>query len=163
MQRPKPLAGYTLIEICLALAVMAIIAVMAMPSTQGLLSEEHLRAVANQVSNLAREGQRRAVADGVPYAIVLDKNILYLAPWGGEEATRLAKPIAAVKLEGAVLLELQSPQDGHSPAQTETFWVFQPDGLSDPMQVAIRSEKSWMIQRYSLLTATVENETSNFQ
>lgn len=162
MQRAQTTAGYTLLEICLALAVMAVIATLAIPATQGLLSEDHIRAVANQVSNLAREGQRRAVAEGMPYVITLNKDSLSLSPWGGD-ATRLSKPVAALKLEGNMSLELQSPSLGGKKVQKENFWVFQPNGLSEPMQVAIRSESSWLIQRYSLLTATVENETSSFQ
>src|SRR5207302_2965116 len=67
----------TLIEIIIAVAILTILLLMAVPSLSGVLADRRLRASLDEFNNLVRQAQERSVAEHRPYLIVWgDKDVI---------------------------------------------------------------------------------------
>ena len=72
--------AFTLVEIIIAVAIMATLLLMAVPSQQGVLADRHLRASLDAFNKVVRGAQEHSVSEHRAYLIVwTDKNV-YLRP-----------------------------------------------------------------------------------
>src|SRR3979409_1891246 len=100
--------GFTLIEIVIAIAIMMLVLLMAVPSLHGVLAEKRLHRTLDNFGNLVREAQARSVAEHRTYLIVQDgQNLIVRA----EAFAKGEKPTIAqyLKLEGAEGSEFSFP------------------------------------------------------
>lgn len=69
--------GFTLIEIVVALTIMAVIAAVAIPTMKGLLREEKAAAPLRELAALVQEIRGKAMAEHRPYQIVFEREAIH--------------------------------------------------------------------------------------
>jgi len=85
----RAVRGFTLIELVIALAVLAILAGVAVPAIDGVQRERVAREPVNALYGMAREVRLRAIREQRPYQIVFDREGFrasrFFQPYGGRE------------------------------------------------------------------------------
>jgi len=79
--------AFTLLEVCLAIFIGALIVLAAVPSLSGVLEEQRAKKVFNQFNDLVREARTHAVTERRPYALVWDKTGVFVTPIAMAEDT----------------------------------------------------------------------------
>lgn len=151
--------GYTLLEISLALVVIAILVAASLPLTQGLVSEERLKHLGNEIADLAQTARRLAVKESRAYVIRVKSGQISLAPWQGSGREPL-RPLRAVSVSNSIRVTTRT--DGGKWAREQT-WIFQAGGISTPIQIKLQEGNSWSEYTFNPLTAMAEQTGSNFE
>lgn len=149
--------AFTLVEIIIAVAIMATLLLMAVPSLEGVLADGRLRASLDEFNKLVREAQERSVAEHRAYLIVwTDKNILLQPEAFAKDEDR--KAIASFALERGTVLALSLPAalSSKPPGQ----WIFWPTGTCEPAIVRFEGRAGTWTANYSPLTA--HGELTNY-
>jgi prepilin-type N-terminal cleavage/methylation domain-containing protein len=142
--------AFTLLEIIIAVAIMATLLLMAVPSLQGVLADRRLRASLDDFNKLVREAQERSVAEHRAYLIVwTDKNVFLQAEAFGKGEDK--KAIATFELERGTGLTLSLPAALSSKPPGE--WIFWPTGTCEPAIVHFEGKAGTWTANYSPLTA----------
>lgn len=94
--------AFTLVEIIVAISVVAILTGLALPAIESVQRERLAREPVNRLALLAREVRGRAMAEGRPYQIVVDASGFrasrFLRPYGGlEEASEMRLALAQME------------------------------------------------------------------
>ena len=142
--------AFTLVEIIIAVAIMATLLLMAVPSLQGVLADRHLRASLDTFNKVVRAAQEHSVSEHRAYLIVwTDKNV-YLRP---EALTKDddQTPVATFELERGSALTLTLPAALTSKKPGE--WIFWPTGTCEPAIVQFTGPAGTWTADYSPLTA----------
>lgn len=141
---------------------MAVVAVMigvSIPLTQGIISEERLRLLGNDLADVATTARKLSVREGRTYVIRLSNGRIGLGPWEGEGKS--INEVLALKLPRNAQVSFRHSEEEKWSGDTE--WFFQPGGLADPMQVRLQEGHSWCVREFSPLTALSREESSHFQ
>ena len=77
MQRAR---GFTLIEIALAIFILLLLLVMAVPSFSGVIANRRLKQSLDEFNNLVHQAQTLSVTERRPYLIVWGKNNVMVRP-----------------------------------------------------------------------------------
>ena len=83
MNPNTPRRGYTMIEIVVSLAIIAVIAAMAAPAIHGWSELARLREPADELARLVHQARARAFVENQKYLIVLDGKFFSLRPAAG--------------------------------------------------------------------------------
>ena len=142
--------GFTLIELAIAVCIMMVILLLAVPSVRGVLADRQLRRSLNNVNRLVAQAQERSIAERRSYLIVWREKQFALRPESflqGEER----KAVATVNWEKneAVTLTFPDAIDEAPPSE----WVFWPSGNCEPAVVTYRGASGAWRAKYSALTA----------
>jgi prepilin-type N-terminal cleavage/methylation domain-containing protein len=149
--------AFTLVEIIIAVAIMATLLLMAVPSLQGVLADKRLRASLDDFNKLVREAQERSVAEHRAYLIVwTDKNV-FLQPEAFAKDEE-QKAIDSFELERGTVLTLSLPAALSSKPAGE--WIFWPTGTCEPAIVHFEGRAGTWTANYSPLTA--HGELTNY-
>ena len=154
MQRSR---GFTLVEIVIAVAILAIVLLMAMPSLSGVLADRKLRASLDQFHNLVRVALERSVNEHRAYLIVWGDKDVIVQP----EAFRKdeeQKAVATFSLERGSALTLDLPAALKSKPGGE--WIFWPTGTCEPATVHYQGHAGTWTENYSPLTG--HGELTNY-
>lgn len=146
-------AGFTLLEICLALMIAALLIALATPSIAGLLAEQRLKESFECFDSMVTEARRKSITEQRSYALVWMKDGIALAPAGQSTA---ADTLAFAKDESFQLRRLAalSPK---APAE----WIFWPSGICEPAQIAFQGKAgTWLVQYDALTTRGTFVESS---
>lgn len=149
--------AFTLVEIIIAVAIMATLLLMAVPSLEGVLADRRLRASLDEFNKLVREAQERSVADHRAYLIVwTDKNVFLQPEAFAKDEDR--KAIASFELKGGTVLTLSLPAalSSKRPGQ----WIFWPTGTCEPAIVRFEGRAGTWTSNYSPLTG--HGELTNY-
>ncbi|HEV2994561.1 MAG TPA: prepilin-type N-terminal cleavage/methylation domain-containing protein [Chthoniobacterales bacterium] len=149
--------AFTLVEIIIAVAIMATLLLMAVPSLEGVLADRRLRASLDEFNKLVREAQERSVADHRAYLIVwTDKNVFLQPEAFAKDEER--KAIAAFELERGTVFTLSLPAalSSKPPGQ----WIFWPTGTCEPAIVRFEGRAGTWTANYSPLTG--HGELTNY-
>jgi prepilin-type N-terminal cleavage/methylation domain-containing protein len=148
--------GFTLLEICLTVFIMALLVAMSVPSLSGVFAERRLRASLEALDDLVGQAQRRSVSEQKTYLLVWDKEGgIRLCPDDLPVKARAALPVelgrgssAAQRIAGAYSLEL--------PAALRTNprpeWAFWPTGNCEPAVVRFAGAAGRWTAAYHPLT-----------
>lgn len=150
-------AGFTLIEMGMVLFIIMIITAIAVPAMSGLAAQERLRGEAQNLRESATGARRQAVEGGVPCAIVFGKNGYEIESLGKNESEVLAERGLAAKL----LVKRWDSDKYQSPEGVR--WVFQPDGICEPMRARFENKDGWVEIVFNPLTAAVDDESYQFR
>ncbi|MEM7699881.1 MAG: prepilin-type N-terminal cleavage/methylation domain-containing protein [Verrucomicrobiota bacterium] len=200
-------AGFTLVEIIIALSVLAILAGMAIPAFDGIRKEREARAPIDALYAMARDARQRAMEERRPYQLLLDREGFrasrFLTPYGGVErfeelqleVAELDRRDAMIEASrergidlGNVVVDprLDALQEGLRYLAEYTLepglqisvrtwediewenlsggnyrrWVFQPNGMCEPMRVRVEADDSFFEVEFSPLTADINYERS---
>lgn len=150
MQRAR---GFTLIEIALAIFILLLLLVMAVPSFSGVIANRRLKQSLDEFNNLVRQAQTRSVTERRPYLIVWGKNNVVVRPEALAQDEE-AKAKAEFRLSRGSTLKVSLPV-----ALTEKYpaeWIFWPSGACEPAIVRFQGPAGSWTANYSPLTGRPE-------
>ena len=145
--------GFTLIEMALAIFILLLLLVLAVPSFSGVIANRRLKQSLDGFNNLVRQAQERSVAERRPYLIVWRKNNVVVRPEAfaeGEEAKTTAE--FRPNKGNALKLSLPAALMEKYPAE----WIFWPSGSCEPAIVQFKGPAGSWTASYSPLTAQPE-------
>jgi prepilin-type N-terminal cleavage/methylation domain-containing protein len=145
--------GFTLIEIALAIFILLLILVLAVPSFSGVIANRRLKQSLDEFNNLVRQAQMLSVTERRPYLIVWGKNNVMVRPEAFAKDEE-AKAKAEFRLSRGITLKLSLPV-----ALAEKYpaeWIFWPSGTCEPAIVRFRGAAGSWTANYSPLTGRPE-------
>ena len=157
--RTRPLArrAFTLIEIIIAVAILTVVLLMAVPSLSGVLADRRLRASLDGFNNLVRAAQERSVSEHRAYLIVWgDKDVIVQPEVFGKGEEK--KALATFALEHGMVLTLTLP--AALSAKPAGEWIFWPTGTCEPAIVRFVGRAGTWTASYSPLTG--HGELANY-
>jgi prepilin-type N-terminal cleavage/methylation domain-containing protein len=145
--------GFTLIEIALAIFILLLILVLAVPSFSGVIANRRLKQSLDEFNNLVRQAQMLSVTERRPYLIVWGKNNVMVRPEAFAKDEE-AKAKAEFRLSRGITLKLSLPV-----ALAEKYpaeWIFWPSGTCEPAIVRFQGAAGSWTANYSPLTGRPE-------
>lgn len=145
--------GFTLLEIVLAVAILMVLLLLAVPTLDGVLSDKQLRRSLDDFNGLVRQAQERSVAEHRTYLIVWGDKVVSLRPEGfakDEEETTTAS--LGMRRGDVFKLSLPAALVKDPPGE----WIFWPSGTCEPALVEYTGKAGTWTASYSGLTARAE-------
>jgi prepilin-type N-terminal cleavage/methylation domain-containing protein len=149
--------GFTLIEIVIAVFILVMMLLLAVPSLTGVLADKRLRRSLDRFNALVHQAQERSATEHRAYLIVWGDKAIALRPEifaKGEEA----RPKADFALARGDVLKLSLPAalTRNPPGE----WIFWPSGTCEPAVVQFIGRDGTWTANYSALT--VRPELTNY-
>lgn len=157
---PESSGAFTLVEIVIAISVVAILTGLAVPAIDSVQRERLAREPVNRLSLLAREVRGRAMAEQRPYQIVIDaegfRASRFLHPYGGREETETIRLEMAQMEERQALIDaakergistgVETPPDPREERIREGMRFFQEYAFPEDLRVSLRSwnDTEWL-------------------
>ena len=145
--------AFTLVEIALAIFILMLLLMLAVPSMTGVAASRRLNQSLNGFNDLVRQAHERSVTERRPYLIVWRKNSVLLRPEVFAEDEEV-KPAAEFRLNKGTLLSLSLPAALAEKHPAE--WIFWPSGNCEPAIVQFKGPAGLWTANYSPLTALPE-------
>jgi prepilin-type N-terminal cleavage/methylation domain-containing protein len=145
--------GFTLIEITIAVVILMVVLLVAVPSLTGVLADRRLRKSLDDMNRLVFQAQEHSMKERRPYLIVWRNKQFALRPEGfvrGEDR----KPIATLNFQKGESFKLSFPAAIEEEPPSE--WIFWPSGNCEPAVVTFRGASGAWKAKYSPLTARPE-------
>ena len=146
-------SGFTLIELAIAVSIMLIILLLAVPSLDGVMADRRLRRSLDDFNSIVRQAQERSIAERRSYLIVWYDGKVGLRPEGlmkGEEP----EPVATLPMARGESVKFAFPAAMMEDPPAE--WIFWPSGNCEPAIVTYRGPNGGWTANYSALTARAE-------
>ena len=162
--------GFTLLEMCIVLFIIALLAGAAMPALESAFNERSLRDDAHTFSILAKSAMLRSSEEQRPYMMRLQGKELRLAPVaGGTDMSEGsgASTVAETNSEpqsGEIEsltnpLKLADDKRNHAwKSQPVETWTFQPNSLCPLPRVRFERGTGYLEMSFNALTGDVEDE-----
>jgi prepilin-type N-terminal cleavage/methylation domain-containing protein len=171
--------GFTLIEIVMVLAISAIV----MGGAIGLMvfsgDERTLRKASGEIELLAKRARTIAILNQTPYALEFREGVVRLLPFAQagmdmkksrdamvESEAPSENGSREVALDGGMELSIRhwnSIEWLKTGKKKVNVWRFDPDGLCEPISVRLELGKSWSMDTYHPLTATISDSEMEIQ
>jgi len=145
--------GFTLVELAIAVVIMLVVLLLAVPSLTGVLADKRLRRSLDSVNSLVLQAQERSISERRSYLIVWRDKQFALRPEGfvqGEDR----KPVATLGFQKGDSFTLSFPAALEEEPPSE--WIFWPSGNCEPAVVTYRGANGSWKAKYSALTARPE-------
>ena len=149
--------AFTLIEIVIAVAILTVVLLMAVPSLSGVVADRKLRASLDSFNNLVRQAQERSMAEHRSYLIVWGDHEVMVQPEAFAKDEE-KKAVATFALERGTVLTLTLPAALSSKPAGE--WIFWPTGTCEPATVRFAGRAGTWTANYSPLTG--HGELANY-
>ncbi len=150
------LRGFTLLEVCFALFIVAVLFVVAVPPAAHLYDEERLQKPVRELQGFAKTARREAMTNHQPYQVLLRSDRLILTP--AEKKDDQEQKI--YMLPGDVTMEVRHLTDKDFKRPAEDQWSFAANGLCEPLSFLFQRGNDWIRFQVSPLTARIENRQS---
>jgi Tfp pilus assembly protein FimT len=142
-----------LIEIIIAVAILTVVLLMAVPSLSGVLADRRLRASLDEFNKLVRQAQERSVAEHRAYLIVWgDKDVIVQPEAFAKDEEKKAAATFALEREAVLTLTLPAALTSKPTGQ----WIFWPTGTCEPAIVRFAGRAGTWTANYSPLTGHAE-------
>jgi type II secretion system protein H len=149
--------AFTLLEIIIAVAIMATVLLMAFPSLEGVYADRHLRESLDEFNKLVRQAQEHSVSEHRAYLLVwTDKNVFLQPEAFAKDEDQTA--LASFELGHGTVLTLTLPAALSNKPAGE--WIFWPTGSCEPAIVSFKGPAGTWTANYSPLTA--HGELTNY-
>ncbi len=145
--------GFTLIEIAVAVFIMLLMLLLAIPSMNGVMADRRLRRSFDNLNKLVQQAQDRSVTERRPYLIAWEKDRLVLRPEALKK-DEAPTPVATVNLARGDSLSLKLPAALTQKPAAE--WAFWPTGTCEPAIVGFKGADGSWTASYSALTAQAQ-------
>jgi prepilin-type N-terminal cleavage/methylation domain-containing protein len=145
--------GYTLLEIALVVALIALIIGAAVPLTSGFTREQRLRDVVRDVLVYAKTARSEAMTTGRPAEVVFAREGFALRRPGEEE------PSESRQLPRGMRYVIEPFGAKKAVRPDGQRWIFQPTGLCEPLTVRVEEDEAWMQVTFDALTAGIADES----
>jgi type II secretory pathway pseudopilin PulG len=146
-------AGFTLIEIVIAVFILLLILGLAIPSLSGVLADKRLHRSLDRFNDLVRQAHERSLAERRPYLIVLDENAASLQP-AAFLKTEEHKPIDSMLLARGETWRMELP--AALTKKTRPEWIFWESGVCEPARISFAGGDGKWTAEYSPLSALAE-------
>jgi type II secretion system protein H len=146
-------AGFTLVELAVAVMIMMLLLMLAVPSMEGVLADRRLRHSLDEFNKIVREAQERSIAERRPYLITWRDGKVGLRAEGlakGEDPD----PVVKLKLAKNESLKVSFPAALMEKPPPE--WIFWPSGNCEPAVVTYKGTNGNWTASYSALTARAQ-------
>jgi prepilin-type N-terminal cleavage/methylation domain-containing protein len=153
--------GFTLLEMGLVIFILVVIAGMAIPMTAGMLAQERLKGEARELQDFATEARKLAVKENRPYEIVLKDKGYSLELYHTEKKAK-EDVVRSSTLGSNVRYSVERWGERGFELPASEPWIFQPDGICEPIRVRFESKKAWMEYSFAPLTARPTDESYYF-
>ncbi|SRR6266480_4606887 len=145
--------AFTLLEVMVAVVILMIIMLLAVPSLNGVLADKRLRRSYNGFNALVLRAQERAVTEHRPYLIVWQKEAVALRPEGFAKDEEKKNTDDLQLGKGEVLaISLPAALVKKPPGE----WIFWPSGVCEPAVIDFKGRNGTWTAHYSPLTARPE-------
>jgi type II secretory pathway pseudopilin PulG len=156
--RPEPLppAGFTLVEICVAMIIAVLVLGVAIPSLTSVMSGQQSRQGFTAVDNLAQEAHRRAMDEHRAYVLIWSPKKVVLRP--DEPASPAeAEGVQEVAIGKQDKLELFLPASLLKKGKTAAaIWTFWPSGVCEPARITSDGSLGRWTAVYNAFTGKAE-------
>jgi type II secretory pathway pseudopilin PulG len=150
-------AGFTLLEICFVLFIVAVLFAVSAPPVAKQFQEEKIRKPVRELQTFAKTARRLAMEQNRAYVVLLLNNGFLLEPLEKKDTDRES---LRYDLPNHVTFEIQRPSDRALQRIADARWVFTPNGLCEPITFFFQRDQDWVRFRIDALTARIENEES---
>ena len=149
--------GFTLLEICFVLFIVAVLFAVSAPPIAKQFQEEQIRKPVRELQSFAKTARRLAMEQNRNYVVLLLNTGYLLEPLekrdGDTESLRYDLP-------NHVTFEIQRPSDRSLQRVADARWIFTPNGLCEPITFFFQRDNDWVRFRIDALTARIENQES---
>jgi prepilin-type N-terminal cleavage/methylation domain-containing protein len=172
--------GFTLLEMCIVLFIIALLFGVSVPAMQSAFTEQKMRNDAHQFALMVKTAMIRSAEQHRAYVIDVTATSMDLHPGGTDskdaddasDTTTAADDDSSttpVMENVSVASKLDPPNKLLAPdphklnawvAMPPTTWVFQPGELCPTPRVRFARDDSWVEMSFNALTGNVENETA---
>ena len=146
-------AGFTLVELAIAVVILVLLMMLAIPSMSGVMADRRLHKSLDNFNAIVREAQERSVTERRPYLIVWYEGKIGLRPEGLLKS-EAAEPAMRMKLGRRETLNVAFPAALMDDAPPQ--WIFWPSGNCEPAVVTYHGQDGSWKAKYSALTARSE-------
>ena len=146
----KQLLAFTLIEICLAVAIGMMILAMAVPSVQGVFAERALKSSLERLDDLARAAQMLSVSERRTFVLNWENSGIALSP-EQLRAEDSGKTWPRLEFEKDEVFEIDRPVALEKKPTLQ--WVFWRSGNCEPVIIHYKGAAGRWSVRYDALTA----------
>jgi type II secretory pathway pseudopilin PulG len=150
--------GFTLLEVCFVLFIVAVLFAVAAPPTARLFQEEQLRRPVRELQSFAKEARRSAIAENRSYQILLLNDRFILEP--ADPKAERQRPETGYQLPSDVTFAIQRLNDSGFNGTTDASWIFLPNGLCEPITFLFQRGPGWIRFRIDPLTSRIEDQES---
>ncbi len=142
-------AGFTLLEVMLAVAIILMMLLVAVPSIQSIFAEDEMRKSYDEFTKFARQAQDAAMSGKHQVTLVWDKEGIIQVPdksMTPEEEEAL--PILRYPEKGTITLERPAALLKKAPVE----WAFWRSGACEPVRIIYEAEDGHWIAEFEPLT-----------
>jgi prepilin-type N-terminal cleavage/methylation domain-containing protein len=170
--------GFTIMELCIVLFIMALLMGALLPSMLTALTEQAVRGDAHQLALMVKTAMCQSSEQHRAYVIDFTSASMSLHPAAQTDdaagPTSFTDPAAApnaggddVEMRGELSapnrLLVPDPEKAHAWTEVKTStWLFQPGELCPAQTVRFTHGDAWLELNFNALTGDVENESSYF-
>jgi prepilin-type N-terminal cleavage/methylation domain-containing protein len=154
--------GFTILEVCVVLFIVAVIFVVAVPPAAHLLDEEKLQRPIRELQTFARTARRDAMVQGRAYEVLLLNDSYLLRPVSRAADETDARTLS-YELPADVTFAIKRLTDRDFARHADARWIFSPNGLCEPLTFRFERGSDWIRFRVDPLTATIQTEESYIQ
>jgi type II secretory pathway pseudopilin PulG len=151
--QPNRRWGFTLIELAIAVVILILLMMLAVPSMSGVMADRRLRRSLDEFNAVVREAQERSVTEHRAYLVVWQDGKLGMRAEGllkGESP----EPTLKWKLDRSESLKIEFPAALIEKPPAE--WIFWASGNCEPAVVTYRGKDGTWKANYSALTGRPE-------
>ncbi len=171
-------SGFTLLEMCMVLLILAILAGLTLPAMQSAFTESAVRNDAHQLALMVKTAMIQSAEQHRTYVIDLTPTTMALHPQGvaaadptapvstndtTDDTTANSAPanvVVSSELKPPNQLVIPDPDkpDAWMAMPDGTQWVFQPGELCPATRVRLKRGEAWVEMSFAALTGNVEDE-----
>ena len=153
--------GFTILEVCVVLFIIAVMFSVGVPTASHLLDEEKLQGPIRELQTFARTARRNAMMEDRNYEVLLLNASYLLRPVDGSKDSG-RKPVT-YDLPAGVTFAIKRSGDRDFLKQADASWFFSSNGLCEPMKFLFQRNGNWVRFQVDPLTATIQKEASFIQ
>jgi prepilin-type N-terminal cleavage/methylation domain-containing protein len=153
--------GFTLLEVCVVLFIVAVLFVVAVPPAAHLMDEEKLQRPIRELQNFARTARRNAMMENRAYEVLLLNGSYVLRAVDNKKDGNETEQI--YDLPNDVTFAIKRLGDRGFLKRTDASWLFAPNGICEPMNFVFQRKGDWVRFQVDPLTATFQNKESSIQ
>jgi type II secretory pathway pseudopilin PulG len=145
--------AFTLIEIVLAITIMMLVLLLAVPSLTGVMADRRLRQSLDKFNTLVNQAHEHSVSEHRPYLVAVGKGSIEVRPEVYTKDDDPA-PVADLPLTNRDSIKFTFPAAMTKDPPAE--WIFWPSGVCEPAIVEFSGPEGTWTVTYSPLNARPE-------
>ncbi|MEI6351613.1 MAG: prepilin-type N-terminal cleavage/methylation domain-containing protein [Verrucomicrobiota bacterium] len=150
---PHSIPGFTLLELCIAIAIVVLLLGVALPSLSGVLNQSKDTSRFASFDQMVQQAHTRSLTERRPYVLVWTQKNVVLRP---DEISEKGAPAAVqqwnIDKDESVVLDLPAALI----KRPEAVWTFWPSGVCEPASVFYKSKAAKWKATYNPFTAQAE-------